>query len=43
MLEVVHLLRGSQPLAEAEAAPFRALLGVAAPRRTGWKRFAGGA
>jgi hypothetical protein len=41
MLEVVHLLRGSRPLPESESAPFRALLGVAAPRRTGWKRFAG--
>jgi hypothetical protein len=40
MLEVVHLLRGSQPLAESESGPFRALLGVAAPKRTGWKRFA---
>ncbi|MCX6631159.1 MAG: hypothetical protein NTW28_26405 [Candidatus Solibacter sp.] len=43
MLEVVHLLRGSQPLSEAESQPFRALLGVAAPRRTGWKRLIGGA
>jgi hypothetical protein len=41
MLEVVHLLRGSRPLSESESEPFRALLGVAAPRRTGWKRFAG--
>jgi hypothetical protein len=41
MLEVVHLLRGSQPLSESESAPFRAMLGVAAPKRTGWKRFAG--
>jgi hypothetical protein len=43
MLEVVHLLRGSQPLSAAESEPFRALLGVAAPKRTGWKRFIGGA
>ena len=43
MLEVVHLLRGSQPLSQAESEPFRALLGVAAPKRTGWKRFTGGA
>jgi hypothetical protein len=43
MLEVVHLLRGSQPLSEAECEPFRTLLGVAAPNRTGWKRFVGGA
>ena len=41
MLEVVHLVRGSQPLSEAGSEPFRALLGVAAPRRMGWKRFAG--
>ena len=41
MLEVGQLLRGSQPLSESESQPFRALLGVAAPRRTGWKRFAG--
>ncbi len=42
MLEVVQLLRGSQPLSEAESVPFRALLGVAAPKRSGWKRFGGG-
>ena len=41
MLEVVHLLRASQPLSEADSAPFRALLGLAAPKRTGWKRFTG--
>lgn len=43
MLEVVHLLRDSQPLTEAEGEPFRALLGVAAPKRSGWMRFVGGA
>src|ERR1035438_2511215 len=43
MLEVVHLLRGSEPLSEDESAPFLALLGVAAPKRAGWKRFMGGA
>jgi hypothetical protein len=42
LLEVVHLLRGSQPLSPAESAPFRALLGVAAPRHAGWKRLLGG-
>ncbi len=42
-LEVVHLLRGSQPLSEAECEPFRSLLGVAAPKRGGWKRLIGGA
>jgi hypothetical protein len=43
MLEVVNLLRGSQPLSEAESAPLLRSLGVAAPKRTGWKRFVGGA
>jgi hypothetical protein len=43
MLEVVALLRGSQPLTEAEAGPFRTLLGVAEPKRSGWKRLLGGA
>jgi len=42
MLEVVNLLRGSQPLSKAESEPFRVLLGVAAPERTGWKRLMGG-
>jgi hypothetical protein len=42
MLEVVHLLRGSQPLSDAESEPFLAPLGVA-PKRTGWKRLMGGA
>src|SRR6476661_9819152 len=41
MLEVVHLLRDSQPISEAEAGPYRTLLGVEAPKRTGWKRFIG--
>ena len=43
MLEVVHLLRDSQPLTEAESEPFRVLMGVAAPKRSGWKRLVGGA
>src|ERR1039458_715208 len=30
ILEVVHLLRGSQPLSEAESQPYRELLGLAA-------------
>jgi hypothetical protein len=38
---VVHLLRGSQPLSEAEGEPFRSLLGVTAPKRAGWKRLIG--
>jgi hypothetical protein len=41
MLEVVHLLRDSLPLSAAEAGPYRTLLGVEAPKRTGWKRFIG--
>ena len=41
MLEVVHLLRDSQPISEVDAGPFRLLLGVEAPTRTGWKRFIG--
>jgi hypothetical protein len=43
MLEVVHLLRDSQPLTETESEPFRVLMGVAAPKRSGWKRLVGGA
>jgi len=35
------LLRGSQPLSEAESEPFRSLLRVEAPKRAGWKRFIG--
>lgn len=42
MLEAVHLLRGSQPLSESESEPFRTLLGIAALKRAGWRRFAGG-
>ena len=42
ILEAIYLLRGSQPLSQAESAPFRALLGVAEPQRTGWKRLLGG-
>ena len=41
MLEVVHLLRDSQPISDAEAGPYRLLLGVETPKRTGWKRFIG--
>jgi hypothetical protein len=41
MLEVVNLLRGNQPLSQAESEPFRALLGVAARKRIGWKRLIG--
>jgi hypothetical protein len=41
MLEVVHLLRDGQPISAAEAEPFRLMLGVPAPKRTGWKRLMG--
>jgi hypothetical protein len=41
MVEVVDLLRGLQPLSDAEAAPYRALLGVEAKKATGWKRMFG--
>jgi hypothetical protein len=41
MLEVVHLLRDIPSLSESEAAPLRALLGVEAPRPSGWKRLIG--
>jgi hypothetical protein len=41
MLEVVHLLRGNEPLSEAESEPYRSVLGVAPVKRAGWKRFIG--
>jgi hypothetical protein len=41
MLEVVHLLRDSQPISDAESEPFRLMLGVSVPKRTGWKRLMG--
>ena len=41
MLEVIEVMRGIQPLAEAEAAPLRQLLGTAEDKRPGWKRFFG--
>lgn len=41
MLEVVHLLRGSQPLTEAESEPFYTLFAVAPAKRAGWKRLIG--
>lgn len=41
MLEVVHLLRGSEPLSDAESEPYRALLGVSVPKRSGWLRLIG--
>jgi hypothetical protein len=42
MAEVIEVLRGMQPLPESEAAPLRKLLGVEAPKKSGWKKlFAG--
>jgi hypothetical protein len=39
LVEVVELLRGNQPLTQAEAGPFCDLLGVPAARRPAWKRW----
>ena len=36
MVEVIHLLRGSKPLTDPEAQPYRELLGVAAQKKRGW-------
>jgi hypothetical protein len=41
MVEVVEMLRGLQPLADAEAEPFRKLLGIAARKPSGWNRLFG--
>jgi hypothetical protein len=38
MVEVVEMLRGLQPLSEAEAEPFRKLLGIAVRKPSGWMR-----
>jgi hypothetical protein len=42
MVEIVEMLRGLQPLSEAEAEPFRQLLGVETQKRPAWKRWLGG-
>lgn len=42
MAEVIEIMRGIVPLEEAEAAPLRQLLGVEAPKQSGWKRVFGG-
>ena len=42
LVEVVEVLRGNQPLTDAEAAPFRELLGVSAAHRPVWKRWLAG-
>ena len=41
MVEVVELLRGVQPLSEADAAPFYRLLGVEPQKKPLWKRLTG--
>jgi hypothetical protein len=41
MLEVVDVMRGIQPLTEAEAAPWRKLLSLPEPKRSGWKKLFG--
>lgn len=38
MAEVIEVIRGVQPLSEAEAAPYRKLLGVAEEKKRFWKR-----
>jgi hypothetical protein len=43
MVEVVEVLRGLQPLSDAEAEPFRQLLGIPAARQPVWKRWLSGA
>jgi hypothetical protein len=42
LVEAVDLLRGSQPLTEAEAAPFCNLLGIGIEKRPAWKRWFSG-
>jgi hypothetical protein len=38
MAEVIEVLRGLQPLSEAEAAPLKKKLGIETPKRSFWKR-----
>ena len=40
MAEIIQAIRGVQPLTEAEAEPFRKLLGIR-PKKAGWKRLVG--
>jgi hypothetical protein len=42
LVEVVEILRGNQPLSDAEAAPFHELLGVQAEKPPAWKRWLAG-
>jgi hypothetical protein len=41
MAEVIELLRGIQPLSEAESEPFRQSLGLGAQKKKGWRRLIG--
>jgi hypothetical protein len=41
LLEVVDVLRTSQPLAEAELEGYQRVLGIGAPKRSFWKKLAG--
>jgi hypothetical protein len=41
MVEVVHLMRGLQPLSQAEAEPYRKILGLPAQQVSSWKRLLG--
>jgi hypothetical protein len=41
LLEVVDVLRASQPLAEAEIESYQLLLGIEPPKRSFWKKLAG--
>jgi hypothetical protein len=43
MAEVIELLRGVEPLPEAELEPLRKLLGIPEEKRGGWKKWFGGA
>jgi hypothetical protein len=41
LLEVVDVMRASQPLAEAEVEKYQRLLGIEPPKRSFWKKLAG--
>jgi hypothetical protein len=43
MAEVIYLLHGLQPLAEAELEPLRQRLGIREEKRGGWRKWFGGA
>ena len=43
MAEVIDVLRGVQPLPEAELQPLEKLLGIREEKRSGWKKWLGGA